>query len=89
MAIISYVTGQVTASGGLLPGDQIVPAPGILGAVTITNASTSNTATLTAPGSGGFVLPIGATVTLILGGVQLTVTGTSPLVSYAYAARSN
>jgi hypothetical protein len=80
-----FITGQITASGGLLPAEAIRPAPGQLGAVTITNASASNTATLTAPGSGGFVLPAGATVSLILGGVRLTVTGTSPAVSYAYA----
>lgn len=83
--LVQYITGQVTTSGTLLPAESTRPAPGLLGAVTVTNASAANAATLTAPGSGGFVLPIGATVVLYLGGTRLTVTGTSPDVSYAYA----
>lgn len=84
--LVQYVTGQITAANGTIP-ESIVPAPGPMGAVTIVNNSPTNAATLTAPGSGGFVLPIGAIVQLYLGGVKLTVTGTSPLVSYAYATR--
>jgi len=86
MSAPKFITGQVTSSGALLPAEAIGQAPGELGAVTITNASASNAATLTAPGCvAGFVLPAGATVRWVLGGVRLTVTGTSPAVSYAYA----
>lgn len=82
--LVNFVTGQITAANGTIP-ENIRPAPGVLGAVTIVNNSASNSATLTAPGSGGFVLAPSQAVSLILGDVKLTVTGTSPLVSYAYA----
>lgn len=85
-ALVQYVTGTVTAtSGGVpVPAETIRPAPGLAGAVTLIAGTAA--VTLTAPGSGGFVLPVGVPVQLILGGVRLTATsGGTGTVSYAYA----
>jgi len=81
-----FVTGTVTAtSGGVpVPVENIKPAPGLAGAVTLIAGTAA--VTLTAPGSGGFVLPVGVPVSLILGGTKLTVTsGGTGTVSYAYS----
>lgn len=85
----NYVTGSVTATTGgvTLPVENIRPAPGVAGLVTIVNAGPAD-AILTAPGSGGFVLPAGSPlVALVLGGVKLTAATASSTaaVSYAYA----
>jgi hypothetical protein len=82
----SFVTGAVTATvGGVpVPTENIKPAPGLAGVVTLIAGTAA--VTLAAPGSGGFVLPVGVPVQLMLGGVKLLATsGGTGVVSYAYA----
>lgn len=82
-----FVTGNVTATaqGVSVPVENIHPAPGVAGLVSLT-ASTA-AVTLTGPSCpSGFILPSGSTVAWMLGGTKLVATsGGTGVISYGYA----
>jgi len=85
-----FVTGNVTATvGGVsIPVENIRPAPGLAGAVTLIAGTTA--VTLTGPTCPtGFVLPVGVPVSWLLGGAKLVATSAGTgTISYAYAPGS-
>jgi hypothetical protein len=82
------VSGNITATttGVTLPPDRIPPAPGRHGLMTVVNTG-AVAVTLTAPGSGPFLLPPGKAIAVFLppGRFVASTNSGSAVVSYLYA----